>query len=472
MTRGEGREARGLHDYFPILEVKEAKFCALRLCSAQPTWPWLNRIHRTLKGFRDYPPELMIPRERLLEKARRVYRSYGFAPIDTPALEYAEILLGKGGEESDKQLYRFKDHGDRDVALRFDLTVPFARFAAQHIGKLGTPFKRYHMGPVWRGENTAARPLPRVLAVRLRHHRHHVERRRHRDRAGHPRPDAWRSASTRFTIRVNNRLVLNGLLEELGLAEQDGGRAACARQAGQDRPGRGRGRDGREGRRHRRAGRARCWLWPRSTGTQRRDPRPPRARLRRQRQGRRGHSPAARTARRRRGRPAFPTSGSQLDLSIARGLDYYTGTIYETFLADLPGIGSVCSGGRYDNLAGLYTKQELPGVGASLGLDRLLAAMEELKLLPNGRDAGAGVDRAVRRRASSATTSKHGPRTCAPPASASRSFPRRRRSASIEYAEQRGFRLALIAGPERSARAYGRSRTWRTARNHRARRLN
>src|SRR5262245_55916219 len=111
---------------------------------------------RTLRGFRDYPPALLIPRERLLEKSRDVFRSYGFAPIDTPALEYAEILLGKGGEESDRIVYRFKDHGDRDVALRFDLTVPFARFAAENIGKLGTPFKRYHMGPVWRGE----RPQP------------------------------------------------------------------------------------------------------------------------------------------------------------------------------------------------------------------------------------------------------------------------------------------------------------------------
>src|SRR5205809_4196064 len=109
---------------------------------------------RTLKGFRDYPPELMIPREGLMEKARQVYRLYGFAPIDTPALEYTEILLGKGGEETDKQLYRFTDHGGRDVALRFDLTVPFARFAAEHIGKLGTPFRRYHIAPVWRGENT------------------------------------------------------------------------------------------------------------------------------------------------------------------------------------------------------------------------------------------------------------------------------------------------------------------------------
>src|SRR5262249_23818232 len=110
---------------------------------------------RTLKGFRDYPPKLMIPRERLLEQARRVYQSYGFAPIDTPALEYTEILLGKGGEESDRLVYRFRDHGDRDVALRFDLTVPFPRFAAGHVGQRGTPFRRYHMGPVWRGENTA-----------------------------------------------------------------------------------------------------------------------------------------------------------------------------------------------------------------------------------------------------------------------------------------------------------------------------
>src|ERR687888_254278 len=101
---------------------------------------------RTLKGFRDYPPELMIPREHLLEQVRRVYRSYGFAPIDTPALEYTEILLGKASEEINKLIYRFIDHGDRDVALRYDLTVPFARFAAKNIGQLGTPFKRYHMG--------------------------------------------------------------------------------------------------------------------------------------------------------------------------------------------------------------------------------------------------------------------------------------------------------------------------------------
>src|SRR3954447_22217171 len=172
---------------------------------------------RTLKGFRDYLPELMIPRDSMLETARRVYRSYGFSPIDTPALEYAEILLGKGGEESDKLIYRFKDHGDRDVAMRFDLTVPFARFAAQYVGELGTPFKRYAMGPVWRGENTGqgryrefwqcdfdvigttanAADVEVALVIN----------------------DLFAALGfDRFEVRVNNRLVLNGLLEELGLS--------------------------------------------------------------------------------------------------------------------------------------------------------------------------------------------------------------------------------------------------------------
>src|SRR3954470_5079343 len=109
---------------------------------------------RTLKGFRDYLPQKMLPREQIMETARRVFRSFGFSPIDTPALEYLEILLGKGGAETDKQLYRFQDHGGRQVGMRFDLTVPLARFAAEHVGQLGTPFKRYHIAAVWRGENT------------------------------------------------------------------------------------------------------------------------------------------------------------------------------------------------------------------------------------------------------------------------------------------------------------------------------
>src|SRR5580658_6869333 len=176
---------------------------------------------RTLKGFRDYLPELMIPREWMLEQARRVYRSYGFAPIDTPALEYAEILLGKGGEESDKLMYRFQDQGGRDVALRFDLTIPFARFAAQYIGQLGVPFKRYAMGPVWRGENTA-------------HGRYREFWQCDFDLIGTAANAADIEVALvihdlmlamgfeRFQMRINNRLVLNGLLEELNLAGHAG----------------------------------------------------------------------------------------------------------------------------------------------------------------------------------------------------------------------------------------------------------
>ena len=113
-------------------------------------------LPRTLKGFRDYTPEMMIPRERLMDIARRVYRSYGFMPIDTPALEYLEILAGKGGGETDKQLYKFQDHGGRWVGLRFDLTVPLARFAAQHVGELGVPLKRYHIATVGAAKTPSA----------------------------------------------------------------------------------------------------------------------------------------------------------------------------------------------------------------------------------------------------------------------------------------------------------------------------
>ena len=139
---------------------------------------------RTLKGFRDYLPSSMIRANGSSASPRRsVYRSYGFSPIDTPALEYLEILTGKGGEETDKQLYRFQDPGKHWVGMRFDLTVPLARFVAQHAAELGMPYKRHaHRHRVARREYTA-RPLSRVHAMRLRHDRHPRRRGRHRDRA-------------------------------------------------------------------------------------------------------------------------------------------------------------------------------------------------------------------------------------------------------------------------------------------------
>src|SRR5688572_8239380 len=174
---------------------------------------------RTLKGFRDYLPAAMIPRERLIETARRVYRSYGFSPIDTPALEYLEILTGKGSDETDKQLYKFQDHGQRWVALRFDLTVPLARFAAQHIAELGTPFKRYHIATVWRGENTQRGRYREFMQCDF-------------DTIGTTSVASDIESAPvihdllaaigfeEFTIRLNNRMVLSGLLQRLELADK------------------------------------------------------------------------------------------------------------------------------------------------------------------------------------------------------------------------------------------------------------
>jgi histidyl-tRNA synthetase len=340
---------------------------------------------QTLKGFRDSLPEIMLAREQLMEVARRVYRSYGFSPIDTPALEYSEILLGKGGEESDKQLFRFTDQGDRDVAMRFDLTVPFARFAAQHISQLGTPFKRYHIGTVWRAEkpqkgrfrefiqcdfdtigtDANASDIETLLVI-------------------HDLMEALGFSG--FTIRVNHRQLLNGLLEKLGLAE----RATGILRALDKLP-----KIGRQKVQEEMTGpvglpvdaeTARVLDFAQLSGTPAEILTQVETLVEGNERGTEGVSKL---------RELFSVCAAAgidesriaLDVSIARGLDYYTGTIYETFLTDLPGIGSVCSGGRYDNLAGLFTKEKLPGVGASLGLDRLLAAMEELGLLPNAATA-------------------------------------------------------------------------------------
>ena len=329
---------------------------------------------RTLKGFRDHLPAQALARERVLDTARRVYRSYGFAPIDTPALEYLEILTGKGSEETDKQLYRFKDHGGRDVGLRFDLTVPFARFCAQHIGSLGVPFKRYHMAPVWRGENTQRGRYREFMQCDF-------------DTIGTTSPVADLETVLvvhdllsaigigGFTIRVNDRRALTGILEECGVADRSTHVLRALDKLGKATPeavaAELESHGVAAGVRERLLGMAQL------TG----EPVTVLAAL----DGLVGDSETGRA-----GVAALralldgvrqagvPEGRVIVDPSIARGLDYYTGIVLESFLDELPALGSICSGGRYDDLAGLYTKQSLPGVGASLGIDRLLAGLEEL----------------------------------------------------------------------------------------------
>jgi histidyl-tRNA synthetase len=337
---------------------------------------------RTLKGFRDYLPEAMMPREWIIDTARRVYRSYGFRPIDTPALEYLEILTGKGSEETDKQLYRFEDHGGRAVGLRFDLTVPLARFVAQHQQELGLPFKRYHIATVWRGENTQTGRYREFMQCDF-------------DTIGTTEltadiemvlviNDLFQALGIEaFTIRVNHRAVLNGMLEKLDLAD----RSAVVLRALD--------KLGKIGREAVLEEVARTAATTSAQGDQllklaslEGDNDEILRELKKLVAGNSlGEQGVAELAELTNAAAAggVPRSHLRLDPSIARGLDYYTGIVVETTLDELPTIGSVASGGRYDNLAGLYTSQKLPGVGASLGLDRLLAALDELGRLETAK---------------------------------------------------------------------------------------
>lgn len=332
---------------------------------------------RTLKGFRDFPPAAMIPREWVIDTAKRVYRSYGFSPIDTPALELLEILTGKGSAETDKQMYRFEDPGGRMVGMRFDLTIPLARFVAKNIQELGTPFKRYQIATVWRGENPQAGRYREFMQCDF-------------DTIGST------SLSTdiemvlvindllsaldvgEFTISTNHRGVLNGLLEKLGLQDQAVevlrtldklakiGAERVATELAETVGTTSAQAD-------------QLLALSSLTGTASEMLAEAEKLVAGTEAGDLGigqlreliDAVASTLPEPSRNRVRFAPS-------ICRGLDYYTGIVVETTLNDLEGIGSVASGGRYDNLAELYTNQKLPGVGASLGLDRLLAALQQL----------------------------------------------------------------------------------------------
>ncbi len=400
---------------------------------------------RTLKGFRDYLPQAMLAREGLVETAKEVYRSYGFAPIDTPALEYLEILAGKGSDETDKQLYKFTDAGGRDVGMRFDLTVPLARFAAQYAQQLGLPFKRYHVATVWRGENTQRGRYREFMQCDF-------------DTIG--TESATSDIETAlvihdllakigfvgaFTISVNHRGVLNGLLESLGLAAQ----ATQVLRAIDKLTKTGPEKVAAEMQATAGATPAQAeqvlafaaldgtnnavleQLRPMVDGSEV------------------GEAGLARLTEVLAGIAAAGVDPARikLDVSIARGLDYYTGMIYETTLDADPDLGSVASGGRYDNLAQMFTKQRLPGIGASLGLDRLLDGMEKLGMLPNVRTPaevfvplfseellGPLLKLAADLRSAGLRVELYGEA--------------KKLGKQLQYADKRGHRVAVIAGPD------------------------
>ena len=334
---------------------------------------------RTLSGFMELLPEKQAKLERMMDILRRTYASYGFSALDTPAIEDAKILLAKGGGDTEKQIYRFQK-GDSDLALRFDLTVPLAKYVAMHANELAFPFRRYQISKVYRGERAQRGRFREFYQADI-------------DIIGDGKLDILNEAEipaiiykvfrgfglTRFQIRVNNRKILNGFYAMNDLAEKSGEIMRTVDKL--DKIG---------------AEKVRAILVETCglTDAQAEEIlkfiaiRGTNAEVLAALEGYAGRNEIfdaglAELKAVTQNLAAFgvPESNFAVDLTIARGLDYYTGTVYETTLLDHPEIGSVCSGGRYDDLAGYYTERQLPGVGISIGLTRLFYVLDEQGLL-------------------------------------------------------------------------------------------
>jgi len=331
---------------------------------------------RTLSGFMELLPARQMQFERMAELLRRSYSLYGFTPLDTPIIEASEVLLAKAGGETEKQIYRFTK-GDSDLSLRFDLTVPLAKYVALHYADLSFPFRRFQIGKVYRGERAQRGRFREFYQADI-------------DVIGDGKLDIVNEAEIpaiiyqtftslglkRFQIRVNNRKVLNGFYAMLGLTDKAGDvmrtvdklpkiGADKVRELlmGEEIAVTGDQADeilsfisitgsNKEVLDSMEAYRGRHDLF--DTGLD-----------------------ELSTVVKYLGAFGVPEESFAVDLTIARGLDYYTGTVYETFMTDHPEIGSICSGGRYDNLAEYYTDKQLPGVGISIGLTRLFYVLEE-----------------------------------------------------------------------------------------------
>ena len=341
---------------------------------------------RTLSGFMELPPQEQMLFDEVRRRLEEVYRSFGFFSIDTPVLEYSEVLLAKGGGETEKQIYRFTK-GDTDMSMRFDLTVPLAKYVAKNYGQLTFPFKRYQIGKVYRGERAQKGRFREFYQADI-------------DIIGDGQLGIANDAEIPavicqafsalglddFTIRINNRKVLNGLFEMLGMKDL----AVDVMRTIDKLEKIGRGEVTKEllalGMEE---DRVRTLLDLLSFQAENGAVLEKLGTL----AGKNevfdaGVSELGSVLRLSAGF-GVPQDRIRIDLTIARGLDYYTGTVYETTFNRHPEIGSICSGGRYDNLAGYYTDRQLPGVGMSIGLTRLFYILNERKYLNEAWSAPA-----------------------------------------------------------------------------------
>ena len=330
---------------------------------------------RTLSGFMELLPGDQVLFDRMVALLRESYSLYGFTPLDTPAIESSEVLLAKGGGETEKQIYRFTK-GDSDLSLRFDLTVPLAKYVALHYNELTFPFRRFQIGKVYRGERAQRGRFREFYQADI-------------DVIGDGALDISNEAEIpsiiyraftslgleRFKIRVNNRKVLNGLFAILGLGERAGdvmrtidklekiGREKVLAILTDDFGV---------------SGSAAAGLLDLLESS---DPLTALEAYRAKDETFDAGLEELGTVVKYMSAFGVPADHFMVDLTIARGLDYYTGTVYETVMLDHPEIGSICSGGRYDNLAEYYTDKQLPGVGISIGLTRLFFVLQDQGLL-------------------------------------------------------------------------------------------
>ena len=339
----------------------------------------MNVQPRTLSGFMELLPRQQQLMESIMSTLRETYSLYGFTPLDTPVIEASEVLLAKGGGETEKQIYRFTK-GDSDLSLRFDLTVPLAKYVALHYSELAFPFRRFQIGKVYRGERAQRGRFREFYQADI-------------DIIGDGKLDIANEAEIpaiiyqtfsklglkRFQIRVNNRKILNGFYAMLGLADKAGDIMRTVDKL----PKIGEEKvsallTGELGISPEAAGEILKFIAIKGGNQQ----------VLEALEGYRGRSELFDTGLDELGTvvkylSAFgvPEENFAVDLTIARGLDYYTGTVYETFMTEHPEIGSICSGGRYDNLAEYYTDKLLPGVGISIGLTRLFYVLNEQNML-------------------------------------------------------------------------------------------
>jgi len=333
---------------------------------------------RTLPGFMELLPNEQILFEQMKQKIEKVYQRFGFLPLDTPILELSEILLAKAGGETEKQIYRF-EKGDTDISMRFDLTVPLAKYVAKNYGNLSFPFRRYQIGKVYRGEKAQKGRFREFYQCDI-------------DIIGDGELGIINDAEIPsviyqlikelgfddFTIRINNRKILNGLFEEINQKENS---VAIMRIIDKiDKIGKEAVKEELKTIGVDDKSIEKIIHFITITGTNDEKLKSLQSLEIENETFQIGLNELTEVVKYIR-IFGVPDTNFNVDLTIARGLDYYTGTVYETFLNDYRELGSVCSGGRYENLAEYYTDKKLPGVGISIGLTRLFYKLNELELI-------------------------------------------------------------------------------------------